>query len=124
MPLYAYQCETCGSNRDHYAKVAERDSHGPECCQKPMARKLTACAVQMPGGDVSYKCPMTGEVVKSMRRRQYLMEKNDVVDARDFTEEWKRKDAQRKAEKAEAKAYYDSLPKAVHDAAAASGPVT
>jgi hypothetical protein len=45
------------------------------------------------------------------------MEKHGVVDARDYTETIKKKQAERAAEKAEAKAYYDSLPESVKKAA-------
>lgn len=122
MPLYSYRC--CDRSQDAFNSVDARDTGAPACgeCGQPMARQLSAPMVQVPGGDVSYKCSMTGEVVKSMRRRRYLMEKEGVVDARDFKDQWARTDAARKAEKAEAKAYYDSLPQAVKDAAKATAP--
>ena len=123
MPIYTYRCESCGTEVDQFARVDARDSSAPSCCDGPTVRKLTAAMVQMPGGDVSYQCPMTGEVVKSMRRRKYLMESNGVVDARDYRETWAKADAKRKADKAEAKAYYDAVPDKVKQAAAETGPV-
>lgn len=123
MPIYTYHCPSCGRDADQFARVADRDANAPACCGAAMARKLSAPMVQVPGGDVSYKCPMTGEVVKSMRRRQYLMEQQGVVDARDFKESWAKADAKRKAERAEAKAAYDAIPDKVKQAAQATGPL-
>lgn len=123
MPLYTYHCPSCGREQDQFARVADRDANAPDCCGAQMGRTLTAAMVQVPGGDVSYKCPMSGEVVKSMRRRKYLMEKNGVVDARDFKESWAKADAKKKADKAEAKAYYDSIPDAVKKAAESAAPI-
>lgn len=79
--------------------------------------------VQMPGGDVSYECPMTGEVVKSMRRRKYLMEKNNVVDARDFEGHWAKTESKRKADKAEAEKHYASLNPEDRKTAESSAPL-
>lgn len=76
--------------------------------------------VQVPGGvDVSYKCEVTGEVVQSMRKRKYIMEKHGLADARDYKETWAKKREQRARENAEAKQHYDSIPDAVKKAALA-----
>jgi hypothetical protein len=88
-----------------------------------MAPIITPTMIQVPGGtDFAYQCPMTGENVQSMRRRKYLMEKNGVVDARDYYSQWKRQAEKRKSEDAEAKQHYDSLPDAVKKAAAVTAP--
>lgn len=44
MPLYTYQCATCGRDADEFNKIADRDN-GPSCCNAAMGRKLTACMV-------------------------------------------------------------------------------
>lgn len=76
--------------------------------------------VQVPGGiDIDYKCQVTGEVVQSMRKRRYLMEKHGLADARDYKETWAKKRAQTAKENAEAKQHYDSIPDAVKKAALA-----
>lgn len=76
--------------------------------------------VQVPGGiDVGYKCQVTGEVVQSMRKRKYLMEKHGLADARDYKDTWAKKRAQTAKENAEAKQHYDSIPDAVKKAALA-----
>lgn len=82
-----------------------------------MLREITAPMVSVPPS-FAYKCQMSGEVVTTYRKRKELMQKHGVVDARDYTETIKKKQAERAAEKAEAKAYYDSLPDAVKKAAA------
>lgn len=81
-----------------------------------MKREITAPMVSVPPS-FAYKCQMSGEVVTTYRKRKELMQKHGVVDARDYTETIKRKMNERQAEKAEAKAYYESLPDAVKKAA-------
>ena len=74
----------------------------------------------MPGGiDVNYKCNITGQVVQSMRQRQYIMDKHGMVDAHDLKTTWQRKEAAHKAEQAELKAFNDKIPEAVRKQAAA-----
>jgi len=117
MPLYSYKCATCGSVHDQHNTVADR-ANGPQCCGATADKLLTAAMVQVPGGtSLSYQCPMTGEHVQSMRRRQYLMDQNDVVDSRDLKDTWARKMAKDKADKADAVLHYNSLPEAVKTAA-------
>jgi hypothetical protein len=82
-----------------------------------MKREITAPMVSVPPS-FAYKCQMSGEVVTTYRKRKELMQKHGVVDARDYSETIKKKQAERAAEKAEAKAYYDSLPESVKKAAA------
>lgn len=95
----------------------------PDCCGAAMSRKLTACMVSIPGGtDIDYKCPVTGEVVQTMRKRQYIMEQNGLVDARDLQDTWKRKLASDKAEREEIAAVNNAIPDAVKQAAMATIP--
>lgn len=115
MPIYAYHCPHCGTDRDEFRKVDARDD-APICCDSPMLREITAPMVTVPPS-FAYKCQMSGEIVTTYRKRADLMKKHGVVDARDYTDSIKKKMAQRAAEKAEAKAYYDSLPDAVKKAA-------
>ena len=115
MPIYAYHCPHCGTDRDEFRKVDARDD-APICCDSPMLREITAPMVSVPPS-FAYKCQMSGEIVTTYRKRADLMKKHGVVDARDYTDSIKKKMAQRAAEKAEAKAYYDSLPDAVKKAA-------
>ena len=122
MPIYAYKCDACGRNQDHFNSIANRDN-APECCGAAMSRKLTACMVQVPGGiDVDYRCPVSGEVVQSMRKRRYIMEQNGLVDARDLQDTWKRKLASDKAEREEIAAVNNAIPEAVKQAAMATIP--
>lgn len=122
MPIYTYTCGTCGRDRDEFNKVADRDNM-PDCCGAAMSRKLTACMVSVPGGtDIDYKCPVTGEVVQTMRKRQYIMEQNGLVDARDLQDTWKRRLAADKAEREEIAAVNNAIPEAVKQAAMATIP--
>lgn len=79
--------------------------------------------VQVPGGtDVNYRCQVTGQAVQSMRQRKYIMEKHDLVDARDMKDTWNRKLTADAAERAEVKRVNDSIPDAVKKAAMATVP--
>lgn len=81
---------------------------------------LTACMVQVPGGiDVNYRCQITGEIIQSMRKRQYIMDKHGMVDARDLKDTWARNEAAHKQELAEVKAAQDKVPEHVRKAAQA-----
>ena len=122
MPIYAYHCGTCGRDRDEFNKVADRDNM-PDCCGAAMSRKLTACMVSVPGGtDIDYKCPVTGEPVQSMRKRKEIMDRHDLVDARDQQDTWKRRLANDKAEREEIAAVNNAIPDAVKQAALATIP--
>ena len=120
MPLYTYQCATCGRDADEFNKIADRDN-GPACCGAAMARQLSAPMVMVPGGtDFAYKCQVTGENVQSMRKRKYIMEKHGLADARDYSATWAKQRETRARENAEAKAHYASIPDSVQKAAAAT----
>lgn len=122
MPIYPFQCPSCGRSEDKFARVDDRDANPPSCCGAAMSRQITAPMVSV-AADVGYQCPMSGEVVSSNRRRKYLMEKNGVVDARDYTKTWAKVRKERAEEKAEVQKYMDSLPDAVKKAVADAGPV-
>lgn len=117
MPLYSYHCPECQGELDEMRRLAESDAPGPLCCGAPMTKRITAPMVTVRAFE-NYRCPMSGEVVQSFRRRDYLMKQNNVVDAREFEGHWKRTQAKRDAERAAVKAEYDALPDAVKKAGA------
>jgi len=122
MPIYSYRCKVCGQAKDQFNTVENR-ANGPQCCGASTDKMLTACMVQVPGGiDVDYRCPVSGEVVQSMRKRRYIMEQNGLVDARDLQDTWKRKLASDKAEREEIAAVNNAIPEAVKQAAMATIP--
>ena len=122
MPIYSYRCKVCGQAKDQFNTVENR-ANGPQCCGAATDKMLTACMVQVPGGiDVDYRCPVSGEVVQSMRKRRYIMEQNGLVDARDMQDTWKRKLASDKAERDEIAAVNNAIPEAVKQAAMATIP--
>jgi putative FmdB family regulatory protein len=79
MPLYSYRCAKCGADYDHYNAVVDH-ARGPECCGQAAEQRITAPSV-MVQAEAHYKCPVTGEQVTSRRRRQYIMDKHDLIDA-------------------------------------------
>lgn len=81
-----------------------------------MVRQLTAPNVNV-RVEAHYICPMTGEGVTSRRRRQYLMDKHDVVDANDFTSLREKQIKARQADRELAAQLTKDLPREVHQAA-------
>ncbi len=119
MPIYSYRCSQCGQIHEQHNTVANR-ANGPTCCGAATDKMLTACMVQVPGGiDVNYRCQITGEIIQSMRKRQYIMDKHGMVDARDLKDTWARNEAAHKQELAEVKAAQDKVPEHVRKAAQA-----
>ena len=121
MPLYSYQCPTCGTEHEAMRRLAESDAPGPECCGAPTVKRITAPMVSVAAFE-NYRCPMSGEIVQSFRQRRRLMEKHNVVDARDFESHWKRTEAKRAAERQAAVKHYEGVPDAVKKAAEATAP--
>lgn len=64
--------------------MAERRTNAPVCHGKPMDIRIHAVTGFMGKRDCHYKCPITGEIVRSQRQREYIMQKHDVLDAMDF----------------------------------------
>lgn len=48
MPTYSSRCSKCGSEKDYFAKVADRNET-PVCCATPTERMLTAAMVPQVG---------------------------------------------------------------------------
>ena len=121
MPIYTYRCSHCGCEQDQFTRMAERETSGPTCCDAQTSPILTTTMIAVKG-DFGYHCQMSGEVVTTHKRREYLMAKNNVVDARDYKESWKRSTAARAAERAEVAAAYERLPDAVKKTVANTAP--
>ena len=77
-----------------------------------MVRQLTAPNVNV-RVDAHYICPMTGEGVTSRRRRQYLMDKHNVVDATDFRSNREKQLKRRQADRELAAQATKDLPREV-----------
>lgn len=120
MPLYTYRCSTCGTDTDHFNRMAERESGAPDCCGAQTSAIITACMVQVPGGiDICYQSPIDGTSIQSMRKRRYDMEKSGSADPREYLDSWNKTYKRRADDKAEMKKYYDSIPDKVKQAATA-----
>ena len=83
MPIYDLKCKTCGAREDHSLSVAALDDNRPQHCGAPMDVVLHASTVGV-RADCAYKCPATGEIVTTRRKRRYLFEKHDLRDADDY----------------------------------------
>lgn len=86
MPIYAYQCETCAECIDEFNRIDDRHTNAPVCrCgagQMTMRISPVRGSVQQ---DCHYVCPATGAKVTSYAQRRELMAKHNLVDARDIT---------------------------------------
>lgn len=80
MPLYEYQCKTCGKKAEKYNRIADHKK-GPDCCGVMMKQILSKAHVH---GDFE---PYVDEnltdhpvVVKSKQHRKELMRKYNVTE--------------------------------------------
>lgn len=57
MPTYTYQCQkaTCAHMQDKLNKIAERDTHPPEFCDKCGNTELKRPGSPLPGASFSFK---------------------------------------------------------------------
>jgi putative FmdB family regulatory protein len=122
MPLYTYRCGTCGQSHEQHNTITNR-ANGPECCGAQAVKQIDAVRGFVSGGiDIDYRCTVTGEPVQTMRKRQYIMDKHGLVDARDVHGAVHRKLAAEQQEMAAAKAEQAAIPDAVKQAALATVP--
>lgn len=82
MPTYVYRC-TCGAEREQFNRVAECETHAPEC-HGAMRIVPQAGMFTIRGQWENYESPLTGKIVQSDRQRTYEMKAADVIDAREL----------------------------------------
>ena len=88
MPLYTYKCPECGTKKDGYNTVSNRNS-GPLCAPcHGVLMELTIVPVNIApilgGGDCAgYMCPVTDTFVTSRRERRNIMAQHNLVEAGD-----------------------------------------
>ena len=115
MPIYAYKCDECLNEADHFRHVDERD-HAPDCCGKSTRRLLSAPMVGISAKPFqSFACQKTGQVIDSERQRQRYMKENGYVDAGDKPPAYviAQKKAQTAKNKRDAEKLYADIPKEV-----------
>ena len=88
MPTYTYSCEVCGTEKDEFRSIAERNN-GPECCGEQMQKIITL------GYVITDMEPYYDEnletYVKSRQHRNEVMREHGVYDRREFKgHRWKR----------------------------------
>lgn len=66
MPMYEYECGTCGKHEDSPRCVAERDE-GPECCGGRMARVFAVRGAVAPNDNPGFQ-PAFGKTFSSKRQ--------------------------------------------------------
>ena len=86
MPLYSYKCSKCGELTDAYNMISTRHQ-SPACeCGGDTALSIqpTQLAPVLGGGDFpGYMCPVTDEFITSRRKRKYVMDEHNLVEAGD-----------------------------------------
>lgn len=97
MPLYTYRCDSCGTEKDEFNRIADRHTNAP-ACHGPMGIRLQPNMGYLKA-DCHYKCPVTRQPVTTQRQRKNIMAEHGLIDANDF----KPKDFIRKEETALAK---------------------
>lgn len=107
MPVYDHICRTCGSETEAVNAVSKRRTNAPVCCDERMDIIIKVAPQGYVQREVYYKCPVTNKEVTTMRDRKYIMESEGLVDANDFDP--LKKVAQKNKERAEQKAYVESL---------------
>jgi len=49
MPIYSYECQTCGGEMEIFQKVEERETPDCHVCQVPMRRVLSPVSFELKG---------------------------------------------------------------------------
>lgn len=81
MPVYEYICGACGSYREQFAKVEERDINKPKCCGHEMERMISAPAVQ--AEFTPYRSTVTGEIIDSRTKHRNMLKATGCVEIGD-----------------------------------------
>jgi hypothetical protein len=78
MPIYEVKCAICGDIQDIVRKVAERESHLPECCGRKMHNITPYRAVAVD--------KKTGErpLITSRHQHREFLKRNDYVEMPDL----------------------------------------
>jgi hypothetical protein len=79
---YDSKCQTCGTVHEYVRNIADRNDT-PICCGEPTQREITLSmlASSTAAEWQAYKCPHSGEVIKSAKDRKEVMAKHSLVDA-------------------------------------------
>jgi putative FmdB family regulatory protein len=88
MPIYEVKCAICGDIQDIVRKVAERESHLPECCGRKMHNIISATRINV---DITpYRAvavdKKTGErpLITSRHQHREFLKRNDYVEMPDL----------------------------------------
>jgi len=110
--IYDYRCPTCSAEKNNiYNAMADRNTNAPVCCGERMPIVINTAPYGYVDNMADYACPITGEGVTTRRRRNYMMESMDLVDANDFKKTSKQRKAAKAKDQAEIQAIKDEVPK-------------
>lgn len=89
MPTYVYECQECGAEREAFNRVADCETHAPQC-HGAMRIVPQAGMFTIRGAWENYQSPLSGRIVQSDRQRSEEMREFDVIDARELGDPKKR----------------------------------
>lgn len=100
MPIYAYQCDRCQSERDEFNSIDQRHDNAPACeCGQRMTMRISPVRGTVQA-DAHYVCPATGKQITSHRQRRNTFAEHGLVDAREINNaEARQKRTQKRREK-------------------------
>lgn len=108
MPTYEYKCLDCGEYITRYNSVDARRINTPKCqCGGNTEFKISMPMIASAARFENYKCPVTGDIVTSQKKKKYIEDKNDLIiveKGMGLTQ------AERQAKRQEVKNYKDHLP--------------
>lgn len=97
MPTYTFRCPACGTVRDVFARVSDKEANTPDCCGQKSETIIQPVAgyVQM---ECRYRCPATQAGVTSWKQRKEIFARHNLQDASDKNPQQMIAQAQKKRE--------------------------
>lgn len=112
MPTYAFRCPTCETRTELFCRMSELDAQHPSCCGAKMVQQLFANTGSVQA-EARYRCPATGELVTTRRKRRYLFEKHGLADANDYASNVEKTKKRAQADRELGAQLYKDLPDSV-----------
>jgi putative FmdB family regulatory protein len=82
VPTYTFRCPACGTVRETFASVTEKEASTPSCCGQK-----SETVIQPSYGYVQsqchYRCPVTREGVTTWKQRREIFARNNLTDMSD-----------------------------------------
>ena len=83
MPTYTFRCPACGTVRETFARVSEKEASTPNCCGQ-RSETLLQPSYGYVQSQCHYRCPVTREGVTSWKQRNEIMKRKNLMDMSDM----------------------------------------